>query len=331
VVQGATVQVDVDTPAGDRLRITFDAATRLPLSTRTLSENVLLGDVATVTRFSGWETVEPSGLRLPKELSSTIDRWPEFDIGVMTNAVDADVSGLAAPAAVRAATPPDPSVQNLTVTPAAKGVWMITGAGGYASVLIEFADHLALIDAPQGEARALAVFARARALVPGKPLTQLIVSHFHADHAGGLRTAIAEGLTVVTQQGNAAFFREVARRPFTLQPDRLARRPRPLKLVTFDDSLTLKDAGQEVRLLHARGSTHGDTLLMAWFPRDRLLAQADLWLPGSRITPHAISFEADIERRGLPVERHLPLHGGEIRSHADFLALVRSLKTGYAK
>jgi hypothetical protein len=326
--EAGEVRLDLTTAAGDRLTLGFDPVTRLPASVATMSEHVLLGDVVTTTRFSGWEVLGPSGLWLPKRLTSVTDRWVEYDIGVMSNTLDADVGFLAAPEAVRAAAPPDPRLQPLSVTQAAKGVWLITGAGGWASVLIEFTDHLALIDAPIGEARALAIFAKARELVPAKPLTQLIVSHFHADHAGGVRTAIAEGLTVIAQRGNSAFLHEVARRPFTLEPDRLARRPRPLKLVDFDEALTLKDAAMEVRLMHARHSPHGETLLMAWFPNGRLLAQADLWLPGSRITPHAAAFAEELERLGLPVERHLPLHGGEIKTQAEFQAVVQALRAG---
>jgi glyoxylase-like metal-dependent hydrolase (beta-lactamase superfamily II) len=329
--EGGEVRLDLTTAAGDRLTLGFDPLTHLPASVATTSENVLLGDVVTTTRFTGWEVVQPAGLWLPRRLTATTDRWVEYDIGVMTNAVGADVGFLAAPEAVRAAAPPDPTAQPLTVAPAAKGIWMITGAGGWASVLIEFSDHLALIDAPIGEARALAIFAKARELVPGKPLTQLIVSHFHADHAGGVRTAIAEGLTLVTQRGNSAFFREAARRPFTIEPDLLARRPRPLKLVDFDESLTLKDATMEVQLIHVRHSPHGETLLMAWFPKDRILAQADLWLPGSRITPHAVAFAAELERLKLPVERQIPLHGGQIKTQAEFLTVVQALRAGTMK
>ena len=99
----------------------------------------------------------------------------------------------------------------VTVEPLAKGIWWLAG-GSHHSVLVEFADHLTLIEAPLNEARALAVIAKARELVPGKPLTQLVNSHHHFDHSGGVRAAISEGLTVITHQGNVAFFQEMAKR-----------------------------------------------------------------------------------------------------------------------
>ena len=88
------------------------------------------------------------------------------------------------------------------VTPQVRLVRSI-GAGGMGSVWL--ADHLTLIEAPLSEARTLAVIARARELKPGTPLTQLVTTHHHFDHTAGLRAAIAEGLTIITHEGNRAF------------------------------------------------------------------------------------------------------------------------------
>ena len=44
----------------------------------------------------------------------------------------------------------------MTVTPLGKGLWLLAGQSHH-SVLIEFEDHLMLIEAPQSEARTQAV------------------------------------------------------------------------------------------------------------------------------------------------------------------------------
>ena len=107
----------------------------------------------------------------------------------------------------------------------AKGVWLLAGQSHH-SALVEFSDHLMLIDAPQSEARTLAVIAKARETVPGKPLTQLVTTHHHFDHTAGLRAAVAEGLTVITHEGNRDWVERMAKRPHTRQPDALARKPK---------------------------------------------------------------------------------------------------------
>ena len=84
-----------------------------------------------------------------------------------------------------------------------------------------------LIDAPQSEARTLAVMAKARETAPGKPLTQLVTTHHHFDHTAGMRAAIAEGMTVITHAGNRAWVESMAKRPHTRQPDTLAKTASP--------------------------------------------------------------------------------------------------------
>src|SRR5207247_87139 len=107
---------------------------------------------------------------------------------------------------------PPPAV--VTVEEVAPGVWFLAGQSHH-SVVVEFADHLTLIEAPQNDVRALAVIAKARTLRPDKPLTEVINTHHHFDHSGGLRAAVSEGLTIYTRRGNVAFYQTALTRPHT--------------------------------------------------------------------------------------------------------------------
>ena len=101
-------------------------------------------------------------------------------------------------------------------------------------------------------------------------------------------------------------------------PSWLAKAPKPLKLQIVDDAFTLKDATQEMALYHLAGSTHGDGLLALYFPRERIYAEADVWNPGAQIQPHVQSLAADIARRGLQIDRVIPLHGQQVQPYSEF-------------
>src|SRR6185503_6561106 len=113
-----------------------------------------------------------------------------------------------------------------------------------------------------------------------KPLTHVVNTHHHFDHSGGIRAAVSEGLTVITHKSNAAFYQEAVKRAHTIVPDALQKNPKPLKLETVDGQKTLQEGGMTVELYAIEGSGHGDTLLMAYFPKERLLVEADVYSPG---------------------------------------------------
>jgi glyoxylase-like metal-dependent hydrolase (beta-lactamase superfamily II) len=238
------------------------------------------------------------------------DKYTTATLQLTQQRVNADTGDLAAPAPAASAAPiagaPAPVV---TVEEIAKGIWLLAGQS-HNSALVEFDDHLMLIEAPQSEARTLAVIAAARSLRPGKPLRQLVSTHFHSDHTGGLRAAVAEGLTVVTHEGNAAFYADAITRPHTLAPDALARNPKPLKIETVGEEREIADSTMTVELYHIAGNPHANTLLMAYFPKQRVLVEADAFSPGSTTQPYAANLLENVAKRQLKVDRVVPLHGG---------------------
>jgi glyoxylase-like metal-dependent hydrolase (beta-lactamase superfamily II) len=301
--------VDVTTPRGV-FTLAIDASSARPTRVVSMTDNVNLGDVAVETKFADYDDV--SGLQLPRTLTTTLDKYQISTLHVTNQVVNIDVGDLAAPEPARSAPPvAGPPPANVTVEQIAKGVWFLAGQSHH-SVLVEFADHLTLIEAPQNDTRTLAVIAKARELRPAKPLTEVVNTHHHFDHSGGVRAAVSEGLSVVTQKGNAAFFEDAARRPHTIGPDALAANPKPIKVVTVDDELTLKDSTMTVQLFHVAGNPHADTMLMAYLPRERVLVEVDAYSPGAPVQPYAANLVENIRRRNLRVDRIVPLHGAMV-------------------
>jgi glyoxylase-like metal-dependent hydrolase (beta-lactamase superfamily II) len=313
--------VAITTPQGRDFRINtgsnevdlfVDPDTRLPLMALKYVSHPMLGDVLLETEYSDWRDVD--GVKLPMHIVQRIDgRWPLSDIRLTNAQINADVGDLAAPAAVRTAQPPAPTV-TVSVDTIAPGVWFLAGQTHH-SVAIEMQDHLLLVEAPQSEERTLAVIAKVRALRPNKPLRAVINTHHHFDHAGGIRAAMSEGLTIITHAGNVAFFRDLAGRRFQIVEDALSRAPRPPRVEGVTTRRVLSDGARTVELHDIRGSQHAATLLMVYLPAERLLIEADVYSPPApNVTspPPAIfapNLVQNIERLGLQVDRIVPIHG----------------------
>jgi glyoxylase-like metal-dependent hydrolase (beta-lactamase superfamily II) len=298
--------VDVTTN-GMTFTLATDATSNLPTRVVSMADNLNLGDVALETAFADYQDV--SGLKLPARLTTTTDRVMTVDIHATKQTVDGPTSDLAAPPAAGAAVPVSgTSPASVTVQEVAKGIWWLAGQSHH-SVVVEFADHLTLIESPQNDTRALAVIAKARELRPNKPLTTVIVTHHHFDHSGGVRAAVSEGLSVIADKRTAAFFQSAITRPHTIVPDALSKNPKPLKIETVDEELELKDATQTLELYHIAGSPHADTLLMAYFPRERILVEADVFTPGAAVAPYAANLMENIARRKLRIDTIVPIHG----------------------
>jgi hypothetical protein len=267
--------VDVASPLGDSLTLAIHPSSSLPAWVSWVGPDGNLGDVTYRAAFTGYEPV--SGVLMPTGINTTIDfrSIVQQKLYVDRHAIDTAIDDLSAPAAVRSAPAPTPPAPVIEATSIGKGIWFLRGAGN--SVLFEFNDHLTLFEVYASEANAKAVIDKARSLVPGKPLTEAIVSHHHFDHTGGLRAAVAEGLTIVMQRGNEALVREITSRPAKLFADALGRAPKPLKFRAVDDHLKLADTSMDIDVYRVVANTHMADGLMVYVPRERLLVQGDLF------------------------------------------------------
>jgi glyoxylase-like metal-dependent hydrolase (beta-lactamase superfamily II) len=202
----------------------------------------------------------------------------------------------------------------------AKGIWEHTGTT-HKSFLVEFSDHLVLVDAPNVE-RTLAVMARAKELRPNKPVTTLIVGHNHGDHTGGIRTAVAMGVNeIVTHRSNLTLLEETFKNPHTLNPDLYSKTPgvKPPKMTAVDDQGVLKDAMNTINLYHLLDSSHSRTQLMVYYANARMLTVADVYMPNDpRVyipgepfghAPWLRNVLANIRHRKLQVDTMAPVHG----------------------
>jgi glyoxylase-like metal-dependent hydrolase (beta-lactamase superfamily II) len=266
----------------------------------------VLGDTVTVTTYSDYQDF--GGIKFPTRIRQSQGGFPVLDLTVREVQANAPAD-IQVPDLVRAAT------ERVTADPVVDGVWFLAG-GSHNSVVIEMKDHLVLVEAPLGEGRTGPVIDQARKLAPGKPIRYVINSHQHFDHSGGLRTAAAEGATIVTQAQNKAYFERVFANPNTISPDRLAKSGKRAQFRGVDDKLTLSDGTRTLELYRIGDNHHTDSFLMVYLPKEKLLIEADAFTPAAPNTPpparpnplHTNLIE-NLERLNLSVDRILPLHG----------------------
>ena len=314
---GDAVLVDITVPSGGTLTLAVDATRYLPRWVSWTGSDGVLGDVLYRTSFTGYEPV--SGVLMPMGLATTMDfrNVVQQKLWVDRHAIDLPAGDFPARTAPAAA----PQRPAITATPIGKGVWFLSGGAGN-SALFEFDDHLVLFEAYGNEASTLAVIQQARSLVPKKPLTQVIISHHHFDHTGGLRAAVSEGLTVVAARGNEGILGEVIRRPAKLAPDALERNRKELKLTLVDDHLKMKDNSMEIDIYRVIANSHMADALMVHVPRERLLAQGDLYDVNWEAYWWGSGYLDNVRYRKLTVERDVPVHGrmlpfAEVQQHIE--------------
>ncbi len=220
------------------------------------------------------------------------------------------VTPMPVPEVVRAATLAPVKVESRKL---ADGVWLL-GGGTHNSVLVEFKDFVAVVEAPNNEARSLAVIEEADRLAPNKPIKYLVNTHHHMDHAGGLRTYVSQGTTIVTHAVNKQYYLDVMLHPAPreLQPDRMSlyspmymisRRPAPIETVGSADAggpgtgssgstkyvitdgdhmmevLFVEDMSYELGDNSYSQGNHSNDMLMVYLPREKMLVNADLYSP----------------------------------------------------
>lgn len=205
------------------------------------------------------------------------------------------------------------------VTELANGVWLM-GGGSHNSVAIEFEDYVAVVEAPQNEARSLAVINEIYRLVNDKPIRYIINTHHHWDHLGGLRTYVHEGATVITHNYNRTYYQEVLRaRPWLLEPDRYSLFPpeewsEGYVFEAVVEKYVLADDKRRVDIHNIQGLSHVEGMLIAYLPDEKMVIEADLYSPrpsNAGRPPNASNrtFYENIQRLDLDVDTIVPIHG----------------------
>ncbi|HWI19621.1 MAG TPA: MBL fold metallo-hydrolase [Vicinamibacterales bacterium] len=137
-----------------------------------------------------------------------------------------------------------------------RDVWMV--GGGSASLVVGFADHVLVVDAPPSSAAA--TIKQIASLAPGKPIRFVVPTHHHDDHSVGIRAYAGAGAKVVTTPGNQAFLEKIA--------------GAPVEIIT--GPRVFSDATRTVEIHDIGRNGHSNEMLVAWLPTEGILFGGDL-------------------------------------------------------
>lgn len=152
------------------------------------------------------------------------------------------------------------------------------------SAVVEFADFLVVLEAPKSSENGELIITEARKIAPNKPIKYFVGGHFHPHYTGGMRAFVHKGATVISDEGNKAYFEELIKAPHTMNPDSLQIEPKPFKFEAIDSIRTISDGEYELQILKIGDkSDHTYDYLIFYFPHEKILYQGDLmWLPKTK-------------------------------------------------
>ncbi|MES2262400.1 MAG: MBL fold metallo-hydrolase [Pseudomonadota bacterium] len=284
--------------------------------------NPVLGNTEVESRYTAYKDF--GGVQFPSHIVRHQGGHPVLDIKIDDVKVNTAVE-IKAPQNVVDFKAPAVAVKSSKL---AEGVFYLTG-GSHHSVAIEQADHIVIVEAPLNEERSLAVIAKAKEIIPGKPIKYLVNTHAHFDHSGGLRTYVNEGSTIVTDAANKSYYQKVWAQSHALNPDRLSASKTSARFETFKGKYVLSDGKRKIELHSLAGSSHNDAFALVYLPAEKILIEADAYTPiaaGAPIpasaNPYSVNLYDNIKKLKLDVEQIAGLHGEKVVALADLKTYI---------
>ena len=310
--------ISVLRPDNQQLSLSFDAQTNLLTKYAYIYADPVTGDSEIAQTYSGYRAVGklklPSG-RVLYNSGGVIQETEYIDVQINTKPAESVFQGpdgfekLAAPPA----TPPPAAVSKI-----AEDVYLLQGlAGGtHNTLFVAFNDHVLVLEAPEqiiyGN-NSVQALAKIKETVPGKPIKYLVLTHHHSDHAGGFREYVSEGATIVTTSATKSFIERAAKTESSLLPKMSPQQKLTVETIQ-NKKRVFQDDKHVVEIYDIGPNPHASEILVAYFPKEKILFQADLLNPAANGTiPIAqdttVSFGERLKELGLQVEKIYGVHG----------------------
>lgn len=299
---------------GLEISLYIDKKTGLLSKYETLGTDPYSGDVVNEFVFPAYREqngqLVPTG-RIDKRAGDIVNDLKYLDVVFNASLTDDDFKKV--PDGIKP-TAPEPT-NPPSSTKYADNIYTVNATPDYNALVVGFKDYVFVMEAPNNDTTSRQIIGEIRKLFPEKPIRYLALTHHHDDHGGGIRTYVAEGVTVIGSPGMKAFFEKVMTSSFTIDRDALALKPRPLKWESVEGrKRVLTDGTTTVELIDIGPSPHAEEMLVAYLPNEKLVFQADLLDRPINNDPPTINnitvhFSNWLDASKLDVTRIIAVHG----------------------
>jgi len=270
----------------------------------------LTGDTLLETTFSNYKDF--SGVKFPTKILQKQGDWAILDLNVADVKPNVAANIQAPQGRGRGGEGGGGGPQATSSLKLGDGVYAIAPA--YASLAVEFKDFIVLFEAPQSEERTTAIINETKKVIPNKPIRYVVNSHWHIDHSGGLRAAVAEGATIITHEMYKPWLEKALNTPHTLNPDKEEQAKKKVRIETMTERKVITDGNQTLELYHQQGNLHTAGMIFGYVPKAKVLMQADGFNPPAQagaqgaISRHAPNLMDNVRRLNLNVETVVAVH-----------------------
>lgn len=298
---------------GTQWSLYFDAKTNLLSKYELVVSDNLAGDAVREWVFTGYRAVGnlkvPTG-RVTRQAGEVVEEVTYDDVKLNTPLPE---SAFAKPEGHEELPTPTPAATRETKL--AEGVYLFES--GANSLVVEFTDHVLVVEPYAGGRGSKATITKAKEMFPGKPVKFVVVTHYHDDHSGGLRSYVAEGSSIVTTAANQKFFERMAAGNFTVaRDDQTTANKKPVFELVVKGKRVFTDGKQTIEVIDIGPGPHAREMLVVYLPKEKLVFQGDLvnlpnsgkWLP-STVNDTTVHFLDSLSRLNLDVQRVASVHG----------------------
>lgn len=275
----------------------FSQSSGLPDAIQNLDYSSDFGDMTVTRTFADFRKVD--GVLIPATVRVFNNEHQVLLYSLKRISINPKNSthSLEIPAGFSPATPSSdpPKMQTRRI---ADDVYLLENLAGrdYNVMFADLGDFLIVFEAPIDIWASKIAIEEIRKVFPKKPIKYLMVTHFHDDHAAGIRRYMADDAIIITTPGNRAYFQTVGRLRHTFHSESsLLKALQPKFEIVQNRYHEIKGKNLSVQFLDLGPTPHVDEIIVAYIPERNILFQGDLFrVPVNKGEPEALRDEGTV-------------------------------------